>query len=50
MEKISVTEENIDDLLNEWHKGDSKLGLLEFLGLTFEEYAHWVENGKLIRK
>lgn len=45
--KMIVTEENIDDLIEKWHDGDSKLPLHEYLGLTFEEYAYFVEKGEL---
>ncbi len=35
---------DIDDKIDEWHKGDSNLPLHEFLGMTEEEYAKWVES------
>lgn len=48
MNKLNVTEENIDELIETWHNGDSKQPLHEFLGLTFEQYSHWVQTGKFI--
>jgi len=44
LNKRHVTEENIHDLIDEWHNGDSNQELHEFLGFTFEEYARWVET------
>ena len=41
------TKEVIDDLIDEWHEGDSELPLHEFLGWTEEEYKAWVEFGQL---
>lgn len=34
----------IDDFVDLWHDGDSNESLSEFLGLTGEEYALWVEK------
>ena len=34
----------IDDHVERWHESDSSLGLHEFLGMTQEEYAWWVER------
>ena len=35
--------DEIDDYVDRWHEGDSRLPLAEFLGFTPEEYAVWVE-------
>lgn len=36
----------IDDLVGEWHQGvTSNVGLHTYLGMTFDEYATWVEKG-----
>ena len=43
-----VTNDNIDDLLEEWHNSDSKLPITEYLRLTFKQYGRWVETGILI--
>lgn len=32
-------EETFDDLVDEWHTGDSSLELHEYLGLTWQEYT-----------
>lgn len=34
-----------DDKIEEWHTGDSKQTLAEYLGMTPEQYAAYVENG-----
>lgn len=49
---------DIDDWVERWHDGDSKLQLHEFLGMTWEEYGnfalapaclpHLVETRRLI--
>lgn len=39
--------ETIDDKIDEWHKGNSNKPLYEFLGITFEEYKKFVEEGFL---
>ena len=39
-----MTNKEIDDLIDEWHEGDSDLELYEYLGMTFEEYAKFVEG------
>lgn len=36
--------EEIDDAVAAWHEGGSGLELHEFLGMTWEEYALWVET------
>jgi len=47
MNNIKVTKENIDDLIDEWHEGNSEQKLHEFLGLTEEQYAHYVKTNEL---
>jgi len=34
----------IEDFVEQWHEGNIDCPLPEFLGLTNEEYAHWVED------
>ena len=36
------TEKEIDDLVDQWHDGDYKVTLSEFLGMTNEEYSQWL--------
>lgn len=36
--------EKIDDFVDEWHEGDSELPIHEYLGLSEQEYAMWVET------
>jgi hypothetical protein len=36
--------EDIDDAIEQWHAGDARCSLPEFLGLTEAEYALFVEN------
>lgn len=47
MRKENVNESNIDDLIAEWHDGNSELELYDYLGLSIEEYFHYVNTGKL---
>lgn len=35
---------SVDDLIDEWHEGNSNLPLHEFLGMTKEEYNKWIIN------
>lgn len=41
---IEVTLDNIHDLIEEWHESDSDKELHEYLGMSFEEYAYWVQT------
>ena len=38
------TDEEIDDLVDQWHAGDGKVPLHEFLGMTWEQYGEWLES------
>lgn len=38
---------NPDRLLELWHESDSEQSVIDYLGLTFEQYARWVETAKL---
>jgi DNA-binding MarR family transcriptional regulator len=40
----------IDDYVEQWHHSSSKLSLHEFLGLSPEEYAKWIEDPNSIEK
>lgn len=40
---------DIDDYVAEWHEGGSDEPLHEFLGLTKDEYALWVEKPEALR-
>jgi len=40
--------EEIDDYIDSWHDGHVETGLHEFLGLTENEYASWIEHKKTI--
>lgn len=35
---------DIDDFIDCWHDGESLLELHEYLGLSFDEYAAWIEH------
>ncbi len=35
---------DIDDFIDAWHASPEDVGLAEFLGMTEEEYARWVEQ------
>ncbi|MCW7469597.1 hypothetical protein [Leptospira kanakyensis] len=36
--------DEIDDFIDEWHDSESEQSLSEFLGMTKDEYALWVEK------
>lgn len=40
----NVMLEQLDDLIDQWHEGDSEKTLSEYLGFTREEYASFIEN------
>ena len=44
-----VLHTEIDDFVEQWHNGNSNQSLAEFLGLTDEEYALWVEQPEALR-
>lgn len=37
--------EDIHDYIAAWHDGDSKLSLLEYLGMTWPQYCVWIQEG-----
>lgn len=39
-----VSPSDIDRFVREWHESDSDESLAEYLGMTIEEYALWVET------
>ena len=39
-----LTEEEFDDLIDEWHDSDSKLEIYEYLEMTREEYMHYLNS------
>ncbi|MFS0864918.1 hypothetical protein [Fredinandcohnia sp. 179-A 10B2 NHS] len=41
--------EDIEEYVEEWHEGDSEEEIYEYLGMTFEEYAIWVENDSMLK-
>ena len=43
-----ATPEQIEDVVEDWHTGDSKLSLREHLGLNEEEYHRWALSGAAI--
>jgi len=43
----SVLLEDIDDYIERWHEGSSKLEIYEYLGLDQNQYGSWVETGVL---
>lgn len=40
--------EDIDDYVERWHEGDGDVELHEYLGLSWDEYALWVEKSDSI--
>lgn len=43
------TLEDIHDHIDDWHEGESKASLPEYLGLTEEEYAAWVQKDSALK-
>lgn len=41
-DKVIIGE--LDDLIDQWHEGESNLKLHEFLGMGINEYRYWFEN------
>lgn len=39
----------IDDFVAQWHRHDDEQPLHDYLGLSFDEYALWVEQPKALR-
>lgn len=37
-------QDDIDDFVDQWHDGDTSYSLAEFLGMSDDEYALWVEK------
>lgn len=44
-----ATPDDVDDFVDAWHASAENIGLAEFLGMTDEEYARWVENPEGLR-
>lgn len=42
-----LTQANIHLLLEQWHDSDSKEELIDYLGITKEQYFRWVETNRL---
>lgn len=36
--------DEIDEYIDEWHDGDSELPLHDYLGMSWDEYAAWIES------
>ena len=43
-----VEAEDIDDFVEEWHKGTYAASLAEFLGLSADEYWRWVKDANVL--
>lgn len=41
---------DIDNYIEEWHKGDSTIPLHEFLGMSKEEYSFFVQDESNLAK
>jgi len=44
-----VSPSDIDRFVREWHESDSHESLAEYLGMTHEEYASWVETPSALK-
>lgn len=43
------TADDFDDFVDEWHTGESKIPLHDYLGLTWKEYSEVVLNSDRMR-
>lgn len=50
MIKARAELKDIEDYIELWHNSNSMLGLPGFLGMTYEEYKTWVENGTKLKE
>jgi len=39
-----LTLDDIDDYIEQWHTGDSKEEIYEFLGMSQDVYGSWVDS------
>ena len=39
-----LSEQELNDKIDAWHDSDFEHALHEYLGWTWEQYAHWVET------
>jgi len=48
---MKLTNEHMDNLVDEWHDWPQTMGLTKFLcsrtGLTHDQVVHWLETAKL---
>lgn len=42
---FDFTEDQMDQLVDDWHTSDSSLSLAQFLGMSWEEYGYWTQFG-----
>ena len=41
---MKLTQEQIDDKVDEWHNSNTNMLLHEYLGMTWDEYKEYIEN------
>ena len=41
---MKMSNKEIDDLIEEWHNGDSTLELYEYLGMTINDYKKYLKE------
>ncbi len=41
-----MSDDELQDRVDAWHAADTEMSLPEWLGMTDEEYARWVETGE----
>lgn len=46
---MRLTDDDMDQLLAEWHQSDSTLEIWDYIGITREQYADWAERGTLTK-
>jgi hypothetical protein len=42
-----VTSDQIDDFIETWHNSEEDISLIDFLGITEDQYARWIEGAEL---
>jgi hypothetical protein len=47
MKFVKLTSKNIEKLIERWKQSDSKLEIHEYIGITLQQYAHWVATRNL---
>lgn len=41
-----MTDDELDDLIDQWHDSNDPRPLWEYLNMSEDEYSHWIETGE----